>query len=133
MTRPREAGGLLLAAAASILMTTTGVARAQEKHPVYVGVKVCAQCHSDDATGNQYEVWRGTKHAQAYKALFTPEAKAMARLSGILDPPDKAFICLGCHATAADAEPWERDPTLSIEDGMQCERCHGPGSEYMET
>ena len=95
-------------------------------------MKVCAKCHSDDATGNQYEVWRGTKHAQAYKALFTPEAKAMAQLSGILDPPEKAFICLGCHATAADAEPWERDPTFSIEDGMQCERCHGPGSEYVD-
>jgi YVTN family beta-propeller protein len=128
MLRRLEVGGFLLAGA----ILVTGAARAQEKHPVYVGVKVCATCHSDDATGNQYEVWRGTKHAQAYKALFTPEAKAMAQLSGILDPPEKAFICLGCHATAADAEPWERDPTFSIEDGMQCERCHGPGSEYIE-
>ena len=40
------------------------------------------------------------------------------------------MLCLGCHATAAEAEPWERDPTFAIEDGMQCEKCHGPGSEY---
>lgn len=128
MTRRRAVEGLGLAA----VLVAAGIAPAQEKHPVYVGVKVCATCHSDDATGNQYEVWRGTKHAQAYRVLFTPEAKAMAQLAGILDPPEKAFICLGCHATAADAEPWERDSTFSIEDGMQCERCHGPGSEYID-
>ncbi len=114
------------------LRSSAGFASAQDKHPVYVGVKVCAKCHSDEATGNQYGVWQSTKHAQAYKALFTPEAKAMAQLSGILDPPEKAFICLGCHATAADSEPWERDPTFSIDEGMQCERCHGPGSEYID-
>ena len=34
----------------------------------------------------------------------------MARLSGIPDDPEKAPICLGCHATAADTEKWERDP-----------------------
>jgi YVTN family beta-propeller protein len=129
MIRGRHAAPL---GACILALLSGGIGSTQEKHPVYVGVKVCATCHSDDATGNQYAVWRGTKHAQAYKALFTPEAKAMAQLSGILDPPEKALICLGCHATAADVEPWERDPTFSIEDGMQCERCHGPGSEYID-
>ena len=129
MTPLRAASWLTVCALASL---SAGFASAQDKHPVYVGVKVCAKCHSDEATGNQYGVWQSTKHAQAYKALFTPEAKAMAQLSGILDPPEKAFICLGCHATAADSEPWERDPTFSIDEGMQCERCHGPGSEYID-
>ena len=129
MIRARDVAGL---GVGMLALLSGGTASTQEKHPVYVGVKVCASCHSDDATGNQYGVWRGTKHAQAYKALFTPEAKAMAQLSGIPDPPEKALICLGCHATAADVEPWERDPTFSIEDGMQCERCHGPGSEYVD-
>ena len=56
----------------------------------------------------------------------------MARLSGIPDEPEKAPVCLGCHATAADAEEWERDAGFRIEDGVQCEKCHGPGSEYMD-
>ena len=56
----------------------------------------------------------------------------MARLSGITDEPEKAPICLGCHATAADSEKWERDPGFRLEDGVQCEKCHGPGSEYMD-
>jgi YVTN family beta-propeller protein len=131
--RDRRPWNRALAASVALVASSAALLLGQEeKHPVYVGVKVCAKCHSDEASGNQYGIWRTTKHAQAYKALFTPEAKAMAQLSGILDPPEKAFICLGCHATAADAEPWERDPTFDIADGMQCERCHGPGSEYIE-
>ena len=39
---------------------------------------------------------------------------------------------MGCHATAADAEEWERDEGFLIEDGIQCETCHGTGSEYMD-
>ncbi len=41
-------------------------------------------------------------------------------------------MCLGCHATGSDAEEWEKDDTFHLEDGVQCEKCHGAGSEYME-
>ena len=41
-------------------------------------------------------------------------------------------MCLGCHATGAEAEEWEKDETFHLEDGVQCEKCHGPGSEYMD-
>jgi YVTN family beta-propeller protein len=61
-----------------------------------------------------------------------PESKEIARLSGIPEAPHTARVCLGCHTTAADAEEWERDETFLIEDGVQCETCHGPGSEYMD-
>ena len=101
------------------------------KQPVYVGARACAQCHEGKAAGNQYSHWLGTAHAQAWASLALPEAKAMARLAGITDEPEKAPVCLGCHATAAEAEKWERDPAFRIEDGVQCEKCHGPGSEYM--
>jgi YVTN family beta-propeller protein len=39
-------------------------------------------------------------------------------------------MCLGCHATAADEEEWRRMPGFHVQDGLQCEKCHGPGSEY---
>jgi YVTN family beta-propeller protein len=61
-----------------------------------------------------------------------PESSEIARLSGIPEPPHEARVCLGCHATAADSEAWERDDTFRIEDGVQCETCHGPGSEYID-
>ena len=51
-------------------------------------------------------------------------------LSGIPLDPRESAICLGCHTTAAQAEDWEKDPTFHLEDGVQCEKCHGPGSEY---
>jgi len=107
--------------------------RAQaQKQPVYVGARACAQCHEGEAAGNQYSHWLTTAHSQAWATLALPEARAMARLSGILDEPEKAPVCLGCHATAADSEKWERDAGFRLEDGVQCEKCHGPGSEYMD-
>jgi YVTN family beta-propeller protein len=102
------------------------------KQPVYVGARACARCHEGKAAGNQYSHWLLTAHSKAWATLATPEAKVMARLSGLLDEPEKAPICLGCHATAADSESWERDPGFRLEDGVQCEKCHGPGSEYMD-
>ena len=46
-------------------------------------------------------------------------------------PPEDATSCITCHATAA---VWRQD-TLDVEAsafGVQCERCHGPGSAHVE-
>jgi YVTN family beta-propeller protein len=127
----RRGGPILLLAAA--LAGVPGAAGAQaQKQPVYVGSRACARCHEGKASGNQYSHWLITAHSKAWASLATPEARAMGRLSGIGDEPEKAPICLGCHATAADSEPWERDAGFRLEDGVQCENCHGPGSEYMD-
>ena len=64
--------------------------------------------------------------------LMKPEAPKIARLSGVPVAPLKSPLCLGCHATAAEAEDWEKDDTFDIRHGVQCEKCHGPGSEYSE-
>jgi len=103
-----------------------------KKQPVYVGARACAACHEGKHAGNQYSHWLMSRHAQAWAELARPEAKEMARLSGITDVPERSPICLGCHATAAEAEDWERDADFRLEDGVQCEKCHGPGSEYMD-
>ena len=108
--------------------------RAQEggqKHPVYVGVKVCATCHQDKGMGHQFSKWLTSKHAGAYAVLAEPESKKIAELSGIPQEPQESTMCLGCHATGAHAEEWEKDETFFTEDGVQCEKCHGPGSEYI--
>ncbi len=125
---------ILLATAMLAALATVPVAsRAQAvKQPIYVGARACAQCHEGKAAGNQYSHWLTTAHSKAWATLATPEAKVMARLSGIPDEPERAPVCLGCHATAADSESWERDPGFRLEDGVQCEKCHGPGSEYMD-
>ena len=82
--------------------------------------------------GNQTSKWLLSKHAKAYTSLAMPEAKRIARLSGIPQEPQDAAMCLGCHATGSEAEDWEKDETFSFKDGVQCEKCHGAGSEYMD-
>jgi YVTN family beta-propeller protein len=101
------------------------------KKPVYVGARVCGGCHAGPGIGNQFSLWLHSKHSQSYAALARPEAKRIAAISGLRQEPQQAPICLGCHATASQAEEWEKDQTFHLEDGVQCEGCHGPGSEYM--
>ena len=82
--------------------------------------------------GDQFSRWFLSKHASAYANLAMPEAKQIALFSGIPMDPQKSAMCLGCHATGAEAEDWEKDETFSEKEGVSCEKCHGPGSEYMD-
>jgi YVTN family beta-propeller protein len=122
----------------SLLLITLGsaalawAAQANERHPVYVGVRACTQCHQGSGMGHQCSKWLKSKHARAYAVLADPAAKEMAELSGIPQEPQESSFCLGCHATGAHVEAWEREDAFQIEDGVQCEKCHGPGSEYMD-
>jgi len=111
-----------------VISSVIGLSQGPQKHAVYVGAQTCGRCHHGQAQGNQHSLWRNGKHALAYAALAKPEAKRIAELSGIPQEPQEAPICLGCHATAADTEDWEKEDTFRIEDGVQCELCHGAGS-----
>jgi YVTN family beta-propeller protein len=121
---------LSVGAALFLVFGWTG-AQAARKKPVYVGARVCARCHAAQGMGNQYSKWFHSKHSQAYAVLARPEALEIAKLSGLRTMPQDSAICLGCHATAWDAENWQKDETFHMEDGVQCEGCHGPGSEYV--
>jgi hypothetical protein len=114
---------------------------ASVKDPIFIGAKACGTCHDGPKMGHQYAKWRLSAHARAYAALALPESREIARLSGITEEPSKSRMCLGCHATASDTEDWEKANSFGsedwektdgfhIEDGMQCEACHGAGSEY---
>ena len=119
---------MVLLPAAIAGASDTGV---PDRHPVYVGAQACARCHAGKDAGHQFSLWRASEHAKAYACLWSPESKKIAELSGIPEEPQEAAMCLGCHATAANAEEWEKEDTFRLEDGVQCELCHGPGSEYM--
>lgn len=102
------------------------------KHPVYVGARVCISCHEGPAMGDQGSRWLLSKHSRAYTSLAKPEARQIAKWSGIPLEPQESAMCLGCHATGAEAEDWEKDSTFFANDGVQCEKCHGAGSEYAD-
>lgn len=116
-----------------MLVMATAIVRGEEeyKQPFFVGVGECVKCHQGKGMGETYCRWLLSKHSKAYAALARPEAKEITRLSGIPQEPQQAAMCLGCHATGAEAEAWEKDATFHVEDGVQCEKCHGAGSEYM--
>jgi YVTN family beta-propeller protein len=103
-----------------------------QKHPIYVGTRACVSCHQGKEMGHPLCQWLTSNHTRAYAVLAKPEAKKIALLSGIPQEPQESTMCLGCHATGTHAEDWEKDDTFHIEDGVQCEKCHGPGSEYMD-
>lgn len=131
MSRKFEETTRILASLGLVLFVLAGPLAAQDRQPVFVGSKVCAECHYGEGMGHQQCKWLLSAHASAYASLATPEARRIATLSGEPQPPQEAALCLGCHATGAQAEDWEKDPTFRLEDGVQCEKCHGPGSEYI--
>jgi YVTN family beta-propeller protein len=100
------------------------------KEPIFIGAQACAACHEGLSMGHQFSKWRLSAHADAYASLALPESKEIVRLSGLTEEPHQSKMCLGCHATAAEAEEWERGEDFHIEHGLQCEACHGAGSEY---
>jgi YVTN family beta-propeller protein len=115
------------------LLIVPALAPAQEqKEPYYVGARVCATCHEGPEMGHQYSKWLLSKHSRAYSRLSLPQSREIVRLSGVPQEPQESIICLSCHATGMEAEDWERDDTFFIDDGVQCEKCHGPGSEYID-
>jgi len=84
----------------------------------YVGVKMCAPCHRGAAKGSQADIWEKSAHAKAYKTLETPEADKIAKEKGITTAAKDSPACLKCHTVGGGKE------------GVTCEACHGPGSEY---
>lgn len=95
----------------------------------YEGVKVCGMCHKSAKSGDQLGIWEKSKHAQAYKTLLTDEAnKISQKLYGKNAVDSKE--CLECHVSGNDVDASLLGKRFDMKDGVQCETCHGPGSEY---
>lgn len=82
--------------------------------PTYVGGDTCSDCHDDAGA-----FWSETRHAHAYATLV--DANKQFDLS-----------CVGCHVTGfrepGGAEVVETRGLINV----QCEQCHGPGSQHVD-
>lgn len=120
---------LLIMTAGVMLFGLTTVVYADDAQ--YIGSGKCFMCHKKDKSGNQMQKWLDGEHAGAYKTLANEESLAIAKELGIADP-QKADECLKCHVTAhgVAAEGFAAKNKYTVEDGVGCESCHGPGSTY---
>ncbi len=96
----------------------------------YIGVAQCVICHRTEAQGEQEKIWRESLHARAYETLKSEQSIEIAQEMGIEQPPHEAPECLVCHATGWDLPAERMGNRFNVEDGVQCETCHGAGSEY---
>lgn len=111
---------IVIVFAAGVLIA--GQALAQT--PTYVGAQKCQICHKTEKQGQQFPIWEQSKHSQSFAALSKPEAAEKAKTAGVTGNPAESPVCLKCHAPLYD-----KAPELKAE-GVSCEKCHGPGSEY---
>lgn len=83
--------------------------------PLYIGVSGCssAACH-----GERYAEWSSTIHALSFETL---------RAGGDQDNP----LCFPCHTVGYGAASGFMDESTTPQlRGVQCENCHGPGSNH---
>lgn len=97
----------------------------------FIGVNACRLCHKTVKQGNQYDIWRNSKHSKAFATLLTDEAAKIARDRGFKESANEVVECLRCHASGFEASD-KKEQGFKIEDGVQCETCHGAGSDYKD-
>jgi hypothetical protein len=117
----------------SVIIFTASEKSSSQTTPKYVGATSCASvCHKGESKGTQYEIWQSSKHSQAMKTLQTPFADSLAKsrdsssTTAAADRPE----CIKCHVLGKELVEAELESTFDKSDGVQCETCHGPGSEY---
>ena len=96
----------------------------------FIGVKRCGMCHKKEKDGQQLKIWEESRHAKAYKTLQTEAADKIAAEKGYKTKAVETSECLGCHTLGSNVDAARFDKKFNIEDGVQCETCHGAGSEY---
>jgi hypothetical protein len=89
-----------------------------EKQAAYLSNKPCMMCHKGAAKGEIYEKWLASPHSKAFSVL-PAEGKTNPK-------------CFACHTTGA-GKTGGYDPAAKNAadlEGVGCEGCHGPASEY---
>jgi len=96
-----------------------------------IGAPNCKSCHKAK-TGDQWKIWTESAHARAFETLATEASAKIAADRGVGDPQQEE-ACLKCHSTRAflgvDVPVSEKGKYADSE-GVGCESCHGPGSDY---
>ncbi|MFL6247523.1 MAG: multiheme c-type cytochrome [Thermoanaerobaculia bacterium] len=109
---------------------------AQPGHYIGVGSCVNSGCHGSteplNASGvlqNEFYTWLNKdRHAGAYNILLTDRSARIARNMHLKNKAWEEKVCLDCHTT--NVPEAQVAGAVDIEDGIQCEMCHGPASGW---
>jgi hypothetical protein len=144
-------GGMLLVGLATLAAEPRGGIEADpalttqgSSKNMYKGSSTCKNCHSNPDQSKQelpvqyfvkydeYTTWQKLdKHSIAYQNLLDERGQRMARLLGIKDPTELKAGCIGCHgAGLAEAKDRVGSVLFKPEEGVSCENCHGPSSNW---
>ena len=98
----------------------------------YVGVEPCGMSHKTEKQGSQLSIWQNSAHSKAFETLKTDTANQIAKAKGFSTPASETWECLKCHVTGYNLDATMLGKKFKVEDGVQCETCHGAGSAYKD-
>jgi mono/diheme cytochrome c family protein len=113
-----------------VLFTTPMILAQEATQHQFVGAKACGMCHKSEKQGKQLSIWESSAHAKAYETLKTARADSIAKAKGISTKAVVAEACLKCHVSGYNVDASLLDKKFNMEDGVQCETCHGAGADY---
>jgi len=132
--RGRVVKGLALAGVSLAVLFTSAVtvfSIKDTKDRVYLGNEWCSSCHKQ-----AYRLWIGSPHSRTWVQLHSKNAMPVGLAEGWKegDPmPTEHRYCLSCHAIGKALDQEERPENFHIEEGVQCEACHGPAGKVVKT
>ncbi len=123
---------LILLLVSPLLLLQNNYAQGEDKptEHAFVGTASCGMCHKSDKQGKQLDIWKSSKHSEAYKTLQSEKADSIAKKLGHETKAVETEACLRCHASGYNVDASLKDAKFKVEDGVQCETCHGAGADY---
>ena len=104
----------------------------------FVGVAACANsgCHgatlplqASRVLQNEYYTWLNSdRHARAYNVLFNDLSARIVKNMHLRKKAYQESLCLDCHSTNVPVS--KVAGKIDLEDGVQCEACHGPAGGW---
>lgn len=128
------------AGAPPVVPPSVALSAAAMKAGGHLGVASCSasNCHGDanrprgsSVAGNEYLIWsKADKHHNSFAVLKSAPALRIAKALGLPDAANQK-LCLDCHTDNVATDM--RGPQFHVEDGVDCESCHGGAAGWLGT